>query len=292
VKVDIKHVFGGIRITLVLILLWNVARILSSGHDFPGILGPDTTTEIEKQVLAPPHNESISAQVRNSDIIRENVFGIPHRAAASDRPSQKPPTPDSEMVSKKLGIRLVGIVSGNPTMARAIILDTDNSITTVRKLGDQIKGATILDVKDDAVIVAYEGKDEVLRLSNTSPKAPIQSNSSNITEQTTGRTAPVEQTGSGSERVGYVEKLLRTAQFSPHLVGGQTGGIQISGLDKIPEAKSFGFQEDDVIRAVNGQTLTSKQKAVQVFKKARSQSAIEIELVRNGKVKELSFKLR
>jgi type II secretion system protein C len=292
VKIEIKHVFGGIRIALVLILLWNLVQIFIPGDDFPDILGPDTATGVEKPAITLPSTKPLSAEVRNAEIIGENVFGMPNCAAASAIPSPESPAPDPEMISEKLGIRLIGIVSGNPTVARAIILDTESSITTVHKLGRQVKGATIKGITDDTVTVAYEGHDEVLRLANLSPKAQDQSNSSHDTEQAAATTVPVGQADPISERASYVERLLSAAQFSPHVEGDKIDGIQISGLDMIPEAKSFGFQEDDIIRVVNGQTLTSKQKAFQVFKKARSQPAIEIELVRDGKVKELSFKLR
>jgi hypothetical protein len=43
---------GGIRIALVLILLWNVVQmIFVPENDFPDILGPDTATGVEKPPL-------------------------------------------------------------------------------------------------------------------------------------------------------------------------------------------------------------------------------------------------
>jgi len=54
----------------------------------------------------------------------------------------------------------------------------------------------------------------------------------------------------------------------------------------------FGFENGDVIQTINGQMLTDKQKAFQVLKKARSQSSLNFELLRNQHKMDLSFDLK
>jgi type II secretory pathway component PulC len=56
-------------------------------------------------------------------------------------------------------------------------------------------------------------------------------------------------------------------------------------------ANLFGLRNGDIVQTVNGQNLNSKQKAFQVLKKARTQSNISLQLLRDGKAKELSFDL-
>jgi len=56
--------------------------------------------------------------------------------------------------------------------------------------------------------------------------------------------------------------------------------------------KIFGFKNGDVIQNVNGQALTDKQKAFQVIKKARSQSSLSVQLLRNQHKMDLSFKMK
>ena len=291
-KADKKKILGGIKIVLVLALLWRISGIFTTGSNPQEILGPNTATGIENPPITSPADEAVSTEIPNSEIIRANIFAAPESGAASDRPSLPAPTWDSEMISKKLGIRLVGIVSGNPIVARAIILDTGSGITTILKVEEKIDGATITEIKDDAVVLTYMGKNQTLQLANSSPQAPDQPSLLDTTNQVAEKNVPVKPASPISERAGYVEKLLSTAQFAPYVVGDQVDGIQITGLDKMPEAKHFGFKEGDIIRIVNGQILSSKQKAFQVFRKARAQSAIDIELMRNGRVEELSFKLR
>jgi len=69
-------------------------------------------------------------------------------------------------------------------------------------------------------------------------------------------------------------------------------GQNVADLENIPMAKALGLKNGDIIRVVNGHRLTSKQKALQVFKKARSQETMSVELLRDGETKELSFDLQ
>ena len=82
---------------------------------------------------------------------------------------------------------------------------------------------------------------------------------------------------------------MNNAAIEPYFVDGRMEGLQITGLENISIAKNLGLKNSDVIRAVNGHRLTNKQRAYQIFKKARSQPAIDIELLRDNKTKKLSF---
>ena len=90
----------------------------------------------------------------------------------------------------------------------------------------------------------------------------------------------------------HVETLLRKAVIEPYETDGQMEGLRITGLEKVPIAGNLGLKNGDIIRSVNGQQLTSKKKALQVFMKARTKPTMSVELLREGKTKELSFVLR
>ena len=94
-----------------------------------------------------------------------------------------------------------------------------------------------------------------------------------------------------SARLGYVENLFRKATIKPHVKEGRTEGLEITGLEETPLTKLFGLRKGDIVQTVNGQDLTSKQKAFEVLKKARSQSKVDLQLLRDGKTKDLSFDL-
>ena len=67
---------------------------------------------------------------------------------------------------------------------------------------------------------------------------------------------------------------------------------RINSLDNNKLTRYLGLKNGDIIHSINGQILTSKQKAFQVFKKALTQSQMDIELLRNQKKEMLSFALK
>ncbi len=89
-----------------------------------------------------------------------------------------------------------------------------------------------------------------------------------------------------------VETILRKAVIEPYHINGQIEGLQITGLDKILLARDLLLKSGDIIRAVNGQPLSSKRRAYEIFKRARKLPTMKIELLRNGKTKTLLYYLR
>ncbi len=216
-----------------------------------------------------------------SDILRYNVFGTPQDAAESNHPGPETPSPADEGT---LGIELLGTVSGHPLIARAIVRESGTSSTSIHKLGDIIHNAVIKEINRDSMTVNYQGRDITLRrLTRTPAEIPALPPKPDLKQDDIQPQSPQSP---------VVEQLLTRTTLTPYEVDGQVQGIRITGLDKIPLAGVLGLKEGDVIHTVNGQTLTSKQKAFQVLKKAKSQQALDIELLRDGQSTTLSFPIR
>jgi len=200
-------------------------------------------------------------------------------------------------VSEELGLALSGTVSGSPTLARAVIKDLKTGVLNLYKIDQIVAGARIESIEKDAVVLVCDGQRKVLRLNIG------QSGSNNISQvassRTTNKMSNVARVDLQTKRantdtrtkIGCVEAILNNAAIEPYFVDGRMEGLRITGLENISIAKNLGLKNNDVIRAVNGHRLTSKQKAYQIFKKARSQPAIDIELLRDNNTKKLSFSM-
>lgn len=86
-------------------------------------------------------------------------------------------------------------------------------------------------------------------------------------------------------KIKYVETVLKKASIKPYIVNGQIKGLQINGLEKISEAKALLLKSGDIIIAVNGKSLSSKRDAYDIFKKARKEPIMIIDLLQDGKPK-------
>ena len=86
-------------------------------------------------------------------------------------------------------------------------------------------------------------------------------------------------------KIKCVEMILRKSVIEPYCVNGQVQGLRISGLEKISQAKELLLKSGDIIIAVNGNTLSSKKDAYNIFKKARKEPIMIIDLLQDGEPK-------
>jgi type II secretion system protein C len=153
--------------------------------------------------------------------------------------------------------------------------------------------ATVETVRRGEVVLRYQGRSLVLKqCSGTTADKGQKAEAATPKVESRGQPSPVARAASSeSSRAGYMSEVFRKATIEPYVKNDRTEGLRITGLDKIPLAEAFGFKNGDIVQTVNGQQLTSKQKAFQVLQKARTQSKVNIQILRDGKRKELSFDL-
>jgi len=225
-------------------------------------------------------------------IVDSGLFGVTDQGAS---PQTVPPESGTGPLrsAETLGLRLVGIVAGGPATSRAVIEDMTTQATCPYKTGDIVASATIQSIESDRVVLIHNGQSKVLHLhAGRTPKSPGLSDTKDASEADPPRPLEaVQQPSPPSARLGYVEDLFRKATIEPYVKNGRTEGLKISGLEQSPLAAIVGLRNGDIVQTVNGQSLDSKQKAFQVLKKARTQSKINMQLLRNGKPKDLSLDL-
>ena len=221
-----------------------------------------------------------------SDIIKSNPFDSSGQMAGTGKWSS---TAYQQSVSEELGLALSGTVTGSPEVARAIIKDLKTGALELYKVNQIVAGARIESIEEDAIVLVCDGQMTVLKLNMADSSRQLPSAQ---TADEMSRVVKADLPAKNAQtKIGYVEAVLNNAAIEPYSVDGQVEGLQITGLENINIAKDFGLKNRDVIRSVNGHRLTSKQKAFQVFKKAKAQTAIDIELLRDNNTKKLSFSM-
>jgi len=201
--------------------------------------------------------------------------------------------------SDQLGLVLLGTVSGGPAVARAVIRNIGTGSIDLYRTGQLVAGARIEAIEKEQIVLIHNGRMKVLRINiergpngdtaepgveSTASKRPVV-----LKDKAFSDTGSVVRYKTG---LGRVESILRKAAIKPYAVDGEVQGLKLTGLANIKAAKEFGLKDGDIICELNGHKLTSKQKAYQVFMKARSQPVMNFELLRNGRKRKLSFELR
>jgi len=285
-----------LKLSLVLTLAFVVVRTVVISQSLREVFKPTSAAGVEGLREAKTPTPEAVAPKDYQSIVERNIFAVAGSPAVQDQvPHQNErqtlTTPDGE----QLGLVLLGTIAGSAHISRATIKNTKSNVVTVHKVGDTVADATIESIEREAVILEYQGKKQVLRL-NAQTSATDNQSAQTAPEQHT-RKIPDDSPAFGGlskeqTRIEGMEGILRDAVIEPYTVGGRTEGLKISGLEDIPMANDLGLRDGDIIQTVNGQALTSKQKALQAIKKARAQRKISVQLFRDGSEKELSFDLR
>ncbi len=282
------------KLALVIVLLFVVVRAGLPPGDADNGLAP-ASAQAKNRIQAIESTRLLDLSLEDyAQIAKRDPFG-------TSGSSEWSLTADSfhfdRSVSDELGLALFGTVSGSPSVARAIIKDIKTGVSDLYKIGQVVGNARIEGIEANVVILLHDERRKILRItawqSHSSDNNYMSSSQTNNERSKTLETdLPMEKTGTDTQtKIEQVEELLTKAVIEPYVVNDQIEGLKITGLENIKAAKKFGLKDGDVLRTVNGHLLTSKQKAYQVFKKARSQEAITFEFLRGNKSKKLSFDL-
>ncbi len=287
-----------IKLVLVLILGYVVVTILLMPQHRGEIFVPDSAVGTENITTVEPTSFPNTPVEDYSAIVEHDIFGNSASSLKTNTSLQGNNGVDLALsAEEELGIVLLGTVAGSPEISRAIIKDIKTNELSLYKIGDTVATARIESIEKDVVVLLHKGQRKILDLGTRESKQHDADNTqaalSNNAAQAVETNPPVQFHTSAGAKLGYdIEIMLTKAVIEAYTIDGQVEGLKITGLENIREAEDLGLKNGDIIRAVNGQRLTSKQQAYQIFKKARSQAAANIELLRGNENKTLSFPLR
>ncbi len=290
---QLSKVVWAVKAVLIAALLYIAVDAILTPAQLGSGLTPQAVTGNERPQSETAADAVPQTPLDESVILDKNVFGLSQPPMASEAPRSPEPREIILPSAEELGLVLRGVVAAGPVRSRAIIEDTQANTTLPYKIGERVASATIESIEPERVVLRHQGQKAVLHIrsgaSQGSPGATARPQ--RLETMTPEPVTSDAQAASPSAQLGYVENLFRKATIKPHVKGGRTEGLEISGLEETPLTKLFGLRNGDIVQTVNGQDLTSKQKAFEVLKKARSQSKIDLRLLRDGKTKDLSFDL-
>ncbi|MFB0555164.1 MAG: type II secretion system protein N [Phycisphaerae bacterium] len=286
-----------IKFALVLILGYVVITTVLMPQHMGEIFVPDSAVSTENITTVEPTSFPNTPVEDYSAIVEHDIFGNSASSLKTNKSLQgNNGIGLASSAEEELGIVLLGTVAGSPEISRAIIKDIKTNKLSLYKTGDTVATAHIESIEKDVVVLLHQGQRKILNLGTRESKQQDADNTqaalSNNAAQAVETNPPAKFYTSAGDKLLDIEIILTNAVIEPYAIDGQVEGLKITGLENIRGAEDLGLKNGDIIRAVNGQRLTSKQKAYQIFKKARSQAAANIELLRGNENKTLSFSLR
>jgi type II secretion system protein C len=289
VKLYIHKTLFVSKLALVAVLVFAVVRTVTLNRGTAEIFAPSQVSAKGNSDPAEISTRRESPPTDYSAIVEQNIFSAVQRSSASTANNAA-----LHQAGPQLGLELIGTVAGSPSVARAIIREPGTNIPRLYKTGDIVAAASIQSIEKDAVVLRHNGQTKVLSMQvgktgqgDAGKKTTVSQNTRPAAKTTKSDSPLVTRTG-----LNGIQLLLRDAVIKPYNLNGEVQGLRIAGLENVPGAEQTGLRNGDVIKSVNGNRLTSKKKAVQVFKKARSGPSITVELLRGEQTSKLTFLLK
>lgn len=292
-RFGLNRLLWTVDLGLAVLLAWMVWSLF--GTRAPAAGATTRTTQPAARAVEPTATKPPDFAV----ITQKNIFGSGPAPAAAAVAAPPP----AEAAPTQLQLRLLGTVAGGPAFARAIIEEIATKSQNLYKVDDTVQGAKIVEIQRNRVILMVGTRRETLELAVSSLGSPAGPEPPGPKPVAAAKPAPREavRVMSPTEfeinkrtllaRIGGLETVMANAKLEPYVVDGVPKGLRLTGIEGISMATFVGIQNGDVITSVNGQDLTSMQKAYQVFQKARTQPQLDVQLLRGDQVKALQFKL-
>ena len=267
---------GNMALAIVLIVL--IAKWFYYPSESPA---PLSANEVPKaDTSSEPTRPTLPVVESYEGMLAHPLFHVP---GEENKASEQTNTPPGYHRATELELLLLGTMAGQEEVARAIIKNQKTGATDHYKINDLVAGARVTKISRNRVVLVRQHKKYELQISTPTPSESVASN--NNAEISLPSTLRAGTHAEGTP----LETILTTAHIEPFEQDGQTIGLRVTNIENLPIAGFIGLREGDVIRHINGQLIDSKQKGFQVMQKARSQSVIDLDLLREGVEKQLHF---
>ena len=261
-----------LALLLVIAIGWQLANIV--WMLIPGPAAGDAVVVPAGQVTT---TRSGPATADVQAIATAHLFG---EASPEDAAPVVAEISDEDLEDTRLSnLQLKGtIASPEAAMSAAIITDSSNE-EKVYLIGDPIaSGAKLHAVYTDRVVLNENGRLTNLRLPEEYREVPAPQVRRTTTQR---RTAPATQSIQSvvSQNVARLADVIRP---TPYFVNGQQQGYRVyPGRDRRQFA-ALGLRPGDLIKDIDGQSLTDPTQAMQIFQSLGTASQVSVTVERNG----------
>lgn len=207
-----------------------------------------------------------------------------------------PPLSDSVQVDQlnltSLNCSLVGTMVQEAGDGWAVIMDNDDNRQDMVMVGSNFKGARVVRILKDKVVLNWNGKDELLLMDmeerpETASATPV--------SRVPGRGQVLTYNISRSlvqQSLGDLTSVMSKVRVEPHFAGGKADGFRLSQIQSGSVLTSVGFQSGDIIKNVNGRKVATVEDAMRLYESMKGSSFFRIGIERNNVPNTIQIRVR
>lgn len=268
-----------VSLLLVIAIGWQIARIV-----WLLVPGPAAGDSIDVPMSAAPTSVESATSTDVTAIANAHMFGV---ADVEDTPVLAIPEADENLDDTRLtNLTLKGTVaSARPEFSVAIISD-GNDEEKVYAIDEQIgSSAKLHAVYADRVVLNESGKLTNLKLPREFPTS--QPNSIRRTATTRRQTPKNSIQSVVSNNLSNLADVIRP---TPYFVNGQQSGYRVYPGRNRQQFAALGLRPGDLIKDIDGQSLTDPTQAMQVFQSLGTADQVTVTVERNGQPETIVLK--
>ncbi|MDQ7005109.1 MAG: type II secretion system protein N [Ghiorsea sp.] len=269
-----------IEVALVLLGAWLVAGFIVMPFQMP--------SSVVKPIASA---ESQSLQVDDSFLRKVDLFGKPQVFKKTQPISQPTHTP---VTVSRLNIKLIGTVVAGDRSAAMVTVGTSKK-QAVFFLKEEIQpNVTLIAVDPMAIVVKHGANRERIaietgkRLIKASAVAAPRRVAPRVPIRTDVLNKRIDRNHLNSQMRNF-STLLSQARVSPHFSNGKPDGFKISDIVKGSLYEEIGLLNGDIIKVVNGESVTGAEQAMRMYRELQSATFIDVEVERNGSMQQISY---
>lgn len=265
-------------------------------------LTPPVRAQIEAGEMGEKqHSSASSRSAKDSVTLREykqqiadDLFGAPREQ--EEESESEVSLEDIPLSEKDLGLELMGtIIRDNPKQDIAIIEDKKNNKQDMYHEGDRVKDVRIKEILRDNVVIVQSDEQKILTMQYKKlRKADYQKRSRKASSQSI-QTPDREKSISKDyvmESLGNMSKLMQDALIKPYMKNGETKGFQLDNIRSGSFYDKLGLKNNDIILQVENKKLKTPQQMMQFTQKLSRKNQVELTIQRNGKERNISYRLQ
>jgi general secretion pathway protein C len=272
-------------VVMITLFIWVVAGIITT------ILGHALYNPPKPQKVAPAaglsQNKPVKTRASYEVILNRDLLKV-----AKARPSgDQSIAGDAERPLAEMGISLKGTITGPSEIARAIIEESSNQ--KLYRIGDTLKGATLIAIFRNKVIMDVNGQQKMLVIEESKSGPGLASRASRA-----GRNPrfPVGSSFAGAggmpDAMRNMDQLLGSARVVPYYRGGQPYGFRVSDVAEGAKVYELGVRTGDIIKSINGIPIRTPQDALNAYQELQSNTNVQMEIERQGSTTTVSVPLK
>jgi len=217
-------------------------------------------------------------------LLKADLFGSPEAGAQSADQQAKKDAPETNLDLELSGI----IAAGKPQESRAIIA-VGNEPEKSFSRGDTITGQAVLDaIHPDRVLIRRNGQLEALHLPRPESAG---TNGASLSSSSSNSGGTVSMSSLRQRVLDNPASIAELVRVQPVRRNGQIQGFRVRPGPDRALFDQLDLQPGDIVREVNGVTLDSQDKGLDLMGKLRSADRIRLEIERNGRTRTVEASL-